>query len=331
MNFLILLSPSQSIFLNRFLNTIQSSDILFLGEWHIFSIILTEAQFNQKSNNKLARLNSLNQENIYFHFINSFSKIHKTAKKCLWLEFDINFPYIEHVLNGFFPSTSHYYLTNVAKENGWTVIPVDIQIFPVLSHFRDYFMAEQIAKTISDGRCEKGILPVGMPHLSGFNDHLQKHDYSYYKREEFVDELVKMKLENLNLDKRIESFIMENWTEIHNLRAKEDVLSALSKGERDFSGWNLQRIKLPRANLIGANLTKAYLREADLRGANLVAADLSFADLTWAHLQGADLRFANLIGADLLGAKLIGAYYNNQTQFSDNFNPKRWGMVFVSE
>ena len=82
---------TQSIDIPDFvLNTIQNSDILFLGEFHAGSSILREKQLNEKSKNKPYRLNSLNQENIYFHLIDSFSKIHKTKKKCLWLEYHFN-------------------------------------------------------------------------------------------------------------------------------------------------------------------------------------------------------------------------------------------------
>lgn len=65
---------------------------------------------------------------------------------------------------------------------------------------------------------------------------------------------------------------------------------------------NLDRLKLPGANLRSAKLRYALMREANLRGADLTGADLSGA---WLH--DADLRGANLSGADLSGARLHGA------------------------
>ncbi|MUG99876.1 protein kinase [Scytonema sp. UIC 10036] len=72
----------------------------------------------------------------------------------------------------------------------------------------------------------------------------------------------------------------------------------------NFQGANLNssdfgRASLNRANLKDSNLTKAYLNNADLEGADLRGADLSFA-----YLNGANLRGANLCGANLTGAKI---------------------------
>ena len=274
------------------LNTIQNTDILFLGEKHIHSVFLAEKHSNQKTEFNSHRLNSLNQENIYFHFIDRFSKIHKTAKKCLWLEYDSNDPDIENILKGLRFSVSHYYLINTAKELGWKVFFVDNRDLPPFSLLRDEFMSKQIAQTIKDGHCEKGIAQNGRAHLSGYKDYPKRHDL--IDREKFLNELVKIELENLNLDKRIDFFIMKSWSEIQILRTREDVLSAYQTGQRDFLGWNLQ----------GADLKEALLARAYLREANLYETDLTMADMTGANLQVADLRFANLRFADLKEADL---------------------------
>ena len=372
---------------DRILNTIQNSDILFLGEKHTHSIFLKEKHSYQKTKYNFYRLNSLNQENIYFHFIDRFSKIHKEAKKCLWIEFDSNSPYIQKKLEGLNSTTSHYYLINTAKELGWRVFPVDNWAlvnrgtYDHAFDLRDEFMSTQIAQTIKDGDCEKGIAQNGMGHLSGIEDYFQKNNLKFQTRNEYLNELVKIKLENLNLDKRIGFFIIEDWSEIQILKTREDVLSAYKAGKRDFMGWNLKRAKLKEsllasadfqeanllgaylsfanlykanlkladlrgadllgANLIIANLYKADLQEADLRiadlkgayfrGAKLYKANLRMADLRWAKFQGADLRGANLQEANLRRADFRKAYYNSQTLFPDNFNPKRRDMVFVSE
>ena len=118
------------------LNTIQNLDILFLGESHVASAILREKQYKKKSKNIIGRLNSLNQENIYFHFIDRFSKIHKEAKKCLWLEYDFNDPDIENKLTGLWRGRAHYFLINTAKELGWKVFPVDNRDLPITSPFK---------------------------------------------------------------------------------------------------------------------------------------------------------------------------------------------------
>ena len=206
-------------------------------------------------------------------------------------------------LNGLSYKKSHYYLINTAKEQGWAVFPVDDASLPPFSPLRDYFMAEQIAKTISDGLCEKGMAQNGIAHLTGFLNYIHKHEleslFNDFKRDEYLNEILKIKLDNLNLPKRIGLFIIEDWTDI--IKTREDFLSAYGAGQRDFRSWNFKKADLSEINFMGADL-----READLSGANLALADLS--------------------GADLSGAK-----YNKQTQFPDNFNPNKHGMILLSK
>ena len=332
---------------DRVLNKIQNLDILFLGETHTASIFLEEKHSNQKIEFNSYRLNSLNQENIYFHFINRFSKIHKEAKKCLWLEYDSNDSRIEEYLKGLSFFVSHYFLINTAKEQGWKVFAVDnwelanidIDNFDPALDLRDQFMSKQIAQTISNGDCEKSIFPVGMAHLSGHRAYLNKYDFEckageeYFceSRDEYLNELVKIELDNLNLDKRIGFFIMESWSEIQTLRTREDVLTAYETGKRDFKGWNLQSANLTEALLARVDLREAYLYETDLREADLQGAILRHAVLTGAKLNKANLFGADLRGADLRLADFRKAYYDNQTLFPDNFEPKKQGMVFISE
>ena len=321
------------------LNTIQNSDILFLGEKHTFSVFLEENTNYKKSESKSNRLNSLNQENIYFHLIDSFSKIHAKAKKCLWLEYSFNNPYLEDELKGLNFSTSHYYLINTAKEQGWTVFPVDNRALND-RNLRDYYMAQEIALTISEGLCEKGIAQNGMAHLSGYKDYIQKHrlkDRS--SRNEYLDEILKNVLRYIGLVKTIGFFIMEEWTEL--IKTREDVVSALKKKETDFSGWNLRQsdlsqidlshTDLTRANLTGANLSEAELKQTNLWLANLTGAILRGANLSYANLSGANLSHADLTGANLTEANLYFAKYNAQTIFPDDFNPKSSDMIFIEE
>lgn len=114
----------------------------------------------------------------------------------------------------------------------------------------------------------------------------------------------------------------------------DSLLTAYSKGRRDFVSHDLSRLDLQQtnlsevnfrsskfdrtnlpkavlsnsdfswasiksANLKEANLSKAYLNHADLEGA-----DLQGVDLTNAHLGNANLQGANLFGANLSGAKV---------------------------
>jgi hypothetical protein len=82
----------------------------------------------------------------------------------------------------------------------------------------------------------------------------------------------------------------------------------------DFSGADLRKTKLRKADLRRtnlseadlrsvslrrANLSRANLRAADLRGADLFGANLSVTDLRGAYLNGADLRESNLSRANL--------------------------------
>ncbi|TAF12230.1 MAG: serine/threonine protein kinase [Nostocales cyanobacterium] len=112
----------------------------------------------------------------------------------------------------------------------------------------------------------------------------------------------------------------------------QTLLTAYTKGRRDFASYNISLLNLQGADLSGTNfhgaqLTKtnlqgtnlensdfgrASLKEANLRDANLTKAYLSHADLEGADLRGADLSYAymsqaNLRGANLCGANLTGA------------------------
>jgi hypothetical protein len=69
---------------------------------------------------------------------------------------------------------------------------------------------------------------------------------------------------------------------------------------------DLERVKIPKANLVGANLSFSKLNDADLSGARLYDANLSYAILVSADLSGgailnrADLGHVSLYRADLI-------------------------------
>ncbi|MBE9030001.1 pentapeptide repeat-containing protein [filamentous cyanobacterium LEGE 11480] len=99
----------------------------------------------------------------------------------------------------------------------------------------------------------------------------------------------------------------------------------------DLSDTNLSRSHLENADLRGAALDNSMLFMASLDGVNLQGADLSDAslDLTTvdhADLRGANLRGAYLCGIDLSQANLENAYFDNRTQFDQQFDPISAGM-----
>lgn len=144
------------------LERIRNSDILFVGETHIGSLLSQEKKYKRKGS-KIGRRNSLNQENLYYNLIKKFSEIHALAKKCLWLEYaDDDEPNLEKWLNGLHEGRSHYYLINEAKAQGWSIFAVD----GYEDRGRDDYMAKNIANTIHNGQCEKGISVNGHLHLS---------------------------------------------------------------------------------------------------------------------------------------------------------------------
>ncbi|WP_071892162.1 pentapeptide repeat-containing protein [Crocosphaera watsonii WH 8501] len=139
-------------------------------------------------------------------------------------------------------------------------------------------------------------------------------------------------------------------------------LSGLSAPNKAYlTAINLCGANLSRANLQDAFLWRANLQNANLWGANLQDAGLSRANLQDANLSRANLKNADLIGAnlknaDLIGANLSGAIYADSksnfilqigltdsmstlilkcstdsciTTFSDDFDPKKAGMILI--
>ena len=84
---------------------------------------------------------------------------------------------------------------------------------------------------------------------------------------------------------------------------------------------------LREADLREMFLVEAYLRRTNFEGADLCGADLSRANLKDTRLVWADLRGANLKGAELEGADLSGARADAQTQWSEDFDPRSWGVI----
>lgn len=91
-------------------------------------------------------------------------------------------------------------------------------------------------------------------------------------------------------------------------------------------------LELANADLVRAELPGAHLADIGLEDATLIGADLHGADLREAILTGADLRGANLDGASLDGGILggadrQGAIADSQTNFPEDFNATKNGII----
>ncbi|MEL6930038.1 MAG: pentapeptide repeat-containing protein, partial [Cyanobacteria bacterium J06600_6] len=138
---------------------------------------------------------------------------------------------------------------------------------------------------------------------------------------------------------------------LRNLSLRGIVLNGSNLAKSDLSKTNLSNSSLVGVNLTQANLTKAILTQVDftksfLNEANFQAAHLENANFSSAMLQGVNFQFAylaqaNFSAADLTQAKLLlnysyEVYYNQDTIFDSNFNPRLagWtskdGLEFIS-
>ncbi|MBE9045011.1 pentapeptide repeat-containing protein [Pleurocapsales cyanobacterium LEGE 10410] len=93
-----------------------------------------------------------------------------------------------------------------------------------------------------------------------------------------------------------------------------DLLKNYVRGETDFQGAKLARIKLNHVTLKGINLNNSDLTEAELKQANLSNSSFKFADLTNANLEKAilndvDFEYARLERVNLTDAHLEGANF----------------------
>ena len=130
----------------------------------------------------------------------------------------------------------------------------------------------------------------------------------------------------------------------------ESLLTAYTKGRRDFSkqnfnGFNLSLADIPKinfngcqmgnakfqesnlqdanfysANLAKCNFSKAYLKNAYFFKANLQSADLRNTNLKNANFEGANLSDANLSGANLTGASITDQQLEEAVT--------NWGTIF---
>lgn len=116
-------------------------------------------------------------------------------------------------------------------------------------------------------------------------------------------------------------------------------LSNIDLSKANLSYSSLIQVNLKRANITQAVLNKVNLSKSCLTQANLEKARLQKANFTAAILQGANLKSsylaeANFARADLTKAKLpleypYDVYYDRQTSFDRDFNPKLAGWKLI--
>lgn len=124
------------------------------------------------------------------------------------------------------------------------------------------------------------------------------------------------------------------------------VLDGSNLSNIDLSKANLSHSSMIRVNLTQANLTQAILSEANLTNSfmsksNLQEAHLEKTNFTGANLQGVDFQSSNLSQANFSGADLTKArlplnypydvYYDLNTIFDHDFNPKLRGWKLIKD
>ncbi|HHP7231571.1 MAG TPA: pentapeptide repeat-containing protein [Xenococcaceae cyanobacterium] len=122
------------------------------------------------------------------------------------------------------------------------------------------------------------------------------------------------------------------------------VLDGSNLREADLTVANLSGSSLVEVDLGLANLTKAVLTEVNLTRAFLIKTNLQEAHLEKANFQAANLQGANLAKAYLAQVSFAGAnltqaklptdypyivYYDRQTRFDPNFDPKLMGWAII--
>ncbi|MEM8829352.1 MAG: pentapeptide repeat-containing protein [Cyanobacteria bacterium P01_G01_bin.19] len=113
----------------------------------------------------------------------------------------------------------------------------------------------------------------------------------------------------------------------------------------DLSGANLSNSSLVQVNLSMANLSQAVLKETDFsmsffKGSNLQESNLEKANFQSAILKDVNFRGANLANANFAGAHLKNVilplhysndvYFDRETSFDDDFDPKLMGWRMIA-
>lgn len=151
--------------------------------------------------------------------------------------------------------------------------------------------------------------------------------YSLGEREFREAQLQRVDLSGNTLSKVDLRYADLNHANLKNANLSRVDLRKSSLIRTELSGAYINVVNLFGANLSRANMTNAILIETDLTGACLNEACFISAKLIQVDLSYADLTGTYLIGVDLSKAKLKGAFYNDDTSFPSNFNPKSAGML----
>ena len=118
-----------------------------------------------------------------------------------------------------------------------------------------------------------------------------------------------------------------NFANFKNADLSDADLAESSLINTEFSHAHLSGINLSNANLTSANFAKSILNQANLTKACLAKACMASAVLIEADLSGADLSGADLSGANLTRTKFKGAFYDRDTSFPADFDPKSKGAI----
>jgi uncharacterized protein YjbI with pentapeptide repeats len=135
----------------------------------------------------------------------------------------------------------------------------------------------------------------------------------------------------ITIDSSLIDFTNANLRGIHLAWAdiRKIALSGSDLTEADLKWTHFENANLANTKMVHGNLKGAYLRGANLQKSNLAWANLQEANLTGANLGETHLEGAILLGAILTNVNLVGSRYNQQTQWSEGFNPSALGAINV--
>lgn len=116
-----------------------------------------------------------------------------------------------------------------------------------------------------------------------------------------------------------------------NASMRKAILNEANLEKAHLNNVNFEQAKLRAANLQNSYLNRANLTKAILDNSNLQGAYLTGAYLCGASLKTVDLRDAHLVGINLVKTDLEGSFYNENTQFPQDFDPANAGMIKVKD
>ncbi|MDA1190703.1 MAG: pentapeptide repeat-containing protein [Candidatus Poribacteria bacterium] len=184
----------------------------------------------------------------------------------------------------------------------------------------------------------------------GAQDYLVKD----YVNDQLLSHSIKFAVERQRL---LNEKFIDLKTAVQMLSRRKISLEGVNLDGWDLRGMNFQRATLNGASLKGAMLNAANFQQAEMHHVVLDSAKMEQADLQWADVHDSSLKNANMTRASLRwtnltntmldgavmkdafmqGAKLsgtnletanvTGAYYDDETEFPDGFDPDAANMV----